>query len=1092
MKRIFEAFVSTRAMAVMLFIYAISMAVATFVENDFGTPAAKVFIYNAWWFDLLQVLLIINFIANIQRYRLYKKEKWPLLLFHLAFVVIFVGAAVTHLFSNEGMMLIREGDTSNEVITSDTYVRLNIFDQSENLSYETPYKLTYFDQSNTSWPLRRNFKKKYQFRDRVITLTGLDYVPIAKDTILPDPSGKETLELVAMGEQGRNTVYIQEGELKQISGAMVSFNNPVPGTIQLLKTDEGFRIRSPLEGESVMMAGQMMGTVIDSAALLASRQELKVDSLQELRLRSLYSIGPLQFVVPSQSYPARMAFMSGDKNIPEEAELADVMIVEYNDGEVRDTLVIRGGVGSTAYSARKDINGLQVSLGFGSKKIKTPFSIKLREFQLDRYPGSDNPASYASEITIIDDGKEEQHRIYMNNVLDHGGFRFYQSGYDPDEGGTRLSVNQDVPGTIITYIGYFMLFIGMFFTLFWRGTRFWKLQEMLKNLKRRKEVLSLVLLFTSLFAFAQSPTSQNVDTAQHSAHTHDMDTQHLQHIPTHIATPESIYDQVHFDPGHLQLLEMLQVQDDRGRMKPLGTHALELFRKIYKGDSFKTSKGNISAMAWFISLQQKPQLWANAGLIKASSAKLGNAWAEKIGINDQGRTSLLNLVDHSTAQYKLQEEYNHAFQKRMANQNEFDKEVISLTERFTIMDNVAKGFFLRTIPLKNDINETWTGWVIIQDGEPEIEPVAFDFWGRYFNELGKAQESGDWSKVNAVVQEISDYQKHWGKNVIISDTKMQVENIYNHLNPFFWAMIAYAMIGAFLLVLAFMQVLAQKSWLRTAINVVLGILILVLALHTAALGLRWYISGHAPWTNGYEAVIFVSLIGVLAGMIMYRNGNAFLPAAGAFVAVIMMGFAHGSSLLDPQITPLVPVLQSYWLIIHVAIITSSYGFFGLSMMIAFFTLILYIFKPTPRIDRTIKELVIVNEMSLIVGIFALTIGTFLGGMWANESWGRYWSWDPKETWAFISVIVYAVVLHMRLVPGLRGNFAFSIAALWAVACPIMTYFGVNYYLSGLHSYAAGDPIPIPAWIPMTVVAFIILSFVAYFIQRKQHPIELKA
>lgn len=199
-----------------------------------------------------------------------------------------------------------------------------------------------------------------------------------------------------------------------------------------------------------------------------------------------------------------------------------------------------------------------------------------------------------------------------------------------------------------------------------------------------------------------------------------------------------------------------------------------------------------------------------------------------------------------------------------------------------------------------------------------------------------------------------------------------------------------------------------------------------------------------------------------------------------------MGFAHGSALLDPQITPLVPVLKSYWLIIHVAIIAASYGFFGLGMVLAIFSLVLYCLKPSKIITKNIKELTIVNEMSLTIGIFLLTVGTFLGGMWANESWGRYWSWDPKETWAFISIIVYAFVLHMRLVPGLRGNFAFNIASLWAVASPIMTYFGVNYYLSGLHTYAAGDKIPIPTWVPISVAIALVLSLVSYYFYRKNH------
>jgi cytochrome c-type biogenesis protein CcsB len=262
------------------------------------------------------------------------------------------------------------------------------------------------------------------------------------------------------------------------------------------------------------------------------------------------------------------------------------------------------------------------------------------------------------------------------------------------------------------------------------------------------------------------------------------------------------------------------------------------------------------------------------------------------------------------------------------------------------------------------------------------------------------------------------------------------------------------------------------------------------ALQAVGLGVRWYISGHEPWSNGYEAVLFISWIGVLSGLLMYRNSNAFIPAAGCLIAVILMGFAHGGSQMNPQITMLVPVLKSYWLMIHVAIITSSYGFFGLSALIGTVVLILFIIdsdKISAKVKASVTELAIVNEMSLTIGLFLLTVGTFLGGIWANESWGRYWSWDPKETWAFISVIVYAFILHTRLIPGLRSKYLFNLLSLVGFSTIIMTYFGVNYYLTGLHSYAQGDPVPIPSWVYITLVSVFglaVLSFVRYKARRK--------
>jgi len=111
-----------------------------------------------------------------------------------------------------------------------------------------------------------------------------------------------------------------------------------------------------------------------------------------------------------------------------------------------------------------------------------------------------------------------------------------------------------------------------------------------------------------------------------------------------------------------------------------------------------------------------------------------------------------------------------------------------------------------------------------------------------------------------------------------------------------------------------------------------------------------------------------------------------------------------------------------------------------------------------RMELNLKEITIINEMAVTIGLVMLTIGNFLGGMWANESWGRYWGWDPKETWALISIMVYAFVLHMRLVPGLRGRWLFNWMTISAFGSILFTYFGVNFVLSGLHSYATGDAV----------------------------------
>jgi cytochrome c-type biogenesis protein CcsB len=245
--------------------------------------------------------------------------------------------------------------------------------------------------------------------------------------------------------------------------------------------------------------------------------------------------------------------------------------------------------------------------------------------------------------------------------------------------------------------------------------------------------------------------------------------------------------------------------------------------------------------------------------------------------------------------------------------------------------------------------------------------------------------------------------------------------------------------------------------------------------HTLALALRWYLSGHAPWSNGYETLTFVAWATILAGILFSRKTGIAISAT-AILAALILQTAH-LSWMDPQITILPPVLKSYWLIIHVAVITVSYGFLGLAAFTAFVNIVLLALQNKNNIQRTepqINLLSVVIEMTLIIGLYLMTIGSFLGAVWANESWGRYWSWDPKETWSLITIIVYAIILHLRLIPGLKSRVLFNASALVGFGSVMMTYFGVNYYLTGMHSYAGGESNPVPGFVYIVVSLIVLL------------------
>jgi cytochrome c-type biogenesis protein CcsB len=282
----------------------------------------------------------------------------------------------------------------------------------------------------------------------------------------------------------------------------------------------------------------------------------------------------------------------------------------------------------------------------------------------------------------------------------------------------------------------------------------------------------------------------------------------------------------------------------------------------------------------------------------------------------------------------------------------------------------------------------------------------------------------------------------------------------------------------------FAKMLKPKLKIEKITKIVYVVNIAAFVIHTFGLALRWYIAEHAPWSDGYESMIYIAWAIALSGIFFSKQSIVSLSLTSILAGVTL--FVAHLSWMDAQITTLVPVLKSYWLNIHVSVITASYGFLGLCSLLGFFTLILFIMKKkglndarNEEIQRNIIEATRINEMSMILGLSLLTIGNFLGGVWANESWGRYWGWDPKETWALVSILIYAAIVHFRFVPSLNNQFAFAVASTLAFASIIMTYFGVNFYLSGMHSYAAGDPVPIPMFVYYTVAVVFSVIALAY-------------
>jgi cytochrome c-type biogenesis protein CcsB len=289
-----------------------------------------------------------------------------------------------------------------------------------------------------------------------------------------------------------------------------------------------------------------------------------------------------------------------------------------------------------------------------------------------------------------------------------------------------------------------------------------------------------------------------------------------------------------------------------------------------------------------------------------------------------------------------------------------------------------------------------------------------------------------------------------------------------------------------MLVFALVNLFFDKKIWRVTVNTFHVLIGFFFGLHTLALIARWCISGHAPWSNAYEAIVYVAWATMFFGLAFDRKSKLTVASAAFVTSMIFM--AANANWIDPEIANLQPVLNSYWLMIHVAVIVASYGPFALSMILGTVSLLLILFtneKNKAKINLNIKEITYINEMSLTIGLIMLTIGNFLGGQWANESWGRYWGWDPKETWALISIMVYAFVIHSRFVPSLRGKWFFNLMSIFAFISILFTYYGVNFHLVGLHSYASGEAHSL-AWIWYSLGTISLFGAITYPKYRKYY------
>ncbi|MBN2030992.1 cytochrome c biogenesis protein CcsA [bacterium] len=1015
----------------MLLIFAVSIGIATFIENDFGTETAQRTIYKAKWLEVLLLLLVINLISQIIQHRLWKKGKRLSLIFHSAWIILFMGGGITRYFGVEGFMHIREGGVADRMTTSDAVFQVTLESQDDQQNWEKPLLISEKEVED--------FHKTFDLNGEKVAVRYKNFIPYADVSLIDDSLGQTVVLLSVSGGEYAENLIVKESKISRFNDILFALNHhpgdSLPGVLITLKDEElVLSANQPIEITSMK----------DPVP-----QSLQAGVEHPLDQYTIYKIGNLRFALKDflskgriQAVPVSSTILDNTSN-----QFISSLIIEVEFKNQVHEIALFENRGYEMETELLELNESLLEMEYGYRSIPLPFSLQLNDFEITRYPGSDQPSSFTSRVFMVDEerGVERPYAIYMNHILNYRGYRFYQASYDEDERGTILSVNRD-PGTPVTYFGYFLLFFALLANLFNPQSRFRKLGKTVKQLQVQKQSLPILLITGISILTSTIPLQAQSDRDRIIAEIGYINKTHAKHFGE------------------------LMIQDVQGRIKPVDTFSREIMHKLVRADHLL----GLNANQVILGMMANERTWQRVPIIPVGHKEIHAL----LGTDpEQKNLSLLDFFDPESGRFILADPIEAANQKRLVERNNMDKELIKLGEQVQICYMLNRGLLYRFFPAPDDPEQTWTYAQNAITTFPETEAeIIYDMIESYL--IAVRQEN--WVEADEVLSDIKTYQITHGAAIYPTPTKIKAEILFNQLNIFERLMLPYLVMGGILLILAFVQLIKPipfDIWLRRGF---FTLLILGFLIHTSGLGLRWFVSGHAPLSNGYEAIVFASWATVLAGL-LFSKKEAIPLATSSILAGVLLFVAH-LSWMDPQITNLVPILKSYWLMLHVSVVTASYGFLGLGALLAVFTLLLIILRTEKngrQIDLSIHLFTQLNERTLTVGLVLVTIGTFLGAIWANESWGRYWGWDPKETWALIIIITYTVVLHLRLIPKIFNLFLYNVAALLAFGSVAMTFWGVNYYLSGLHSYAQGDTVPIPFMLYIILIVITVIIGLAY-------------
>lgn len=656
------------------------------------------------------------------------------------------------------------------------------------------------------------------------------------------------------------------------------------------------------------------------------------------------------------------------------------------------TMRVRQGEQQTSFTDSKGISH------------QLPFSITLNQFEIIYYKGTLAPMDFISHISVADKDchRQIQGKVSMNHIFSYQHYRFYQSGYSEDNEGSVFSVSHDPYGIGITYAGYTLLLLSTVFFFFSPQSRF---RQLLKSPLLHRS-LTVILL---LFAFSLNSNFLKANSTSPKV------------LPREVAK--------HF--GDLYILY-------NNRICPLQTFARDFTVKLYGSSSYKGLTPEEVLTGWLFYYDS----WKNEPIIRIKSNE-----ARKL-LEIEGNYARLKDYISTINEYKLEKMMNHI---RSGEQVTDKRGIEEADEKFNIINLVCTGAMMKIFPCRNIAGKTLE-WYSQSDQLPQ--DMDNDKWVFIRKSMSYVNEMIVMKKYNdacLLLEKIKKYQQKECDGLLPADNKFKAEKIYNQFDYSKSVAMACICIGLICFIYYCHCMASQKRTSRKAIIILNILLWIVFTYLSAAICLRGYVSNHLPLSNGFETMQFMAWCTLLLTFLLQRKFAMLLPFGFLLCGLTLMVSMLGES--NPQITQLMPVLQSPLLSIHVVVIMIAYSLLAFIMLNGVTAVILH--QSQKECKEQIERLQIISQIILYPAIFLLAIGIFIGAVWANVSWGRYWGWDPKEVWALITMLVYALALHPRSLPWFHRTMFFHVFCITAFITVLITYFGVNFLLGGMHSYANG-------------------------------------